>query len=165
MMKKAIFDKYVNAIAKQFNFTLDEMFMKSKEREKVDARQLLYYLCMERPIRISYIVRFLKEYNYDVGHSTIIHGYKEAKKIIESDYDYGMFIKNILKNSDFQTKISFKASETTIKTDLSVNKNNISKEKAIKELKNIKELLDLDLINKEEYEKKSKELKKIILEN
>tara|TARA_R110001606_G_scaffold394885_1_gene566249 strand:+ start:908 stop:1216 length:309 start_codon:yes stop_codon:yes gene_type:complete len=93
MMKKAIFDKYVNAIAKQFHFTLDEMFMKSKERDKVDARQILYYLCMERPIRISYIKRFLKEYNYEIGHSTIIHGYKEAKKLVENDPDYRDFVK------------------------------------------------------------------------
>ena len=37
------------------------------------------------------------------------------------------------------------------------------KENAIEELKRLKELLDLELITKEEYEKKSKELKKIIL--
>ena len=37
------------------------------------------------------------------------------------------------------------------------------KDKAIKELKKLKELLDLDLITKEEFEKKSINLKKIIL--
>jgi len=99
-MKKVIFDKYVNAVAKQFHFTLEEMFTKSKERDKVDARQILYYLCMERPIRISYIKKFLKIYNYDVGHSTIIHGYKEAKKLIESDADYGDFVKKTTLDAD-----------------------------------------------------------------
>ena len=38
-----------------------------------------------------------------------------------------------------------------------------SKNNAIEELKKLKELLDLDLITKEEFDKKSKELKKIIL--
>ena len=41
----------------------------------------------------------------------------------------------------------------------------INKEDAIKELKSLKELLDLELITQEEFDKKSKELKKIILGN
>ena len=39
------------------------------------------------------------------------------------------------------------------------------RENAIKELKDLKELLDLELITKEEFDKKSKELKKVILGN
>ena len=39
----------------------------------------------------------------------------------------------------------------------------ISKEKAIKEIKELKELLDSGIISKTEYNKKAKELKKIIL--
>ena len=101
-MKKAIFDQYVNAIAKQFHFTMDEMFLKSKRRDVVDARQILYYLCMERPIRISYIKRFLKEYNYEVGHSTIIHGYKQAKELINTAPGYKDFVNKT--TSDVNTK-------------------------------------------------------------
>ena len=41
----------------------------------------------------------------------------------------------------------------------------ITRNQAIKELKELKELLDLDLISKEEFEAKSKELKEIILGN
>lgn len=51
-------------------------------------------------------------------------------------------------------------------TNQSVNKtSDISKDNAIEELKKIKELFDLELITKEEFDKKSKELKKIILDN
>ena len=39
------------------------------------------------------------------------------------------------------------------------------KELALKEIKRLKELLDLELISKEEFEEKSKELKEIILGN
>ena len=42
---------------------------------------------------------------------------------------------------------------------------NKPKDQAIEELKKIKELLDLGLINQEEFDNKSKELKKIILNN
>tara|TARA_B110001454_G_scaffold10090_1_gene9516 strand:+ start:23 stop:1282 length:1260 start_codon:yes stop_codon:yes gene_type:complete len=42
---------------------------------------------------------------------------------------------------------------------------NDSKNNAIEELKKLKELLDLELITQDEFDKKSKELKKIILDN
>tara|TARA_R110000796_G_scaffold26700_4_gene73843 strand:- start:831 stop:1208 length:378 start_codon:yes stop_codon:yes gene_type:complete len=87
-MKKHIFDGYAKAIAEQFHLTLDQMFIKSKKREVVDARQMLYYLCMERPIRISYIQRFMEAQGHTVSHSTIIHGYKKAKEMIDTDVDY-----------------------------------------------------------------------------
>ena len=54
-MKGNIFEAYANAVAKQFHLELDEMFNKDKRRDLVDARQMLYYLCMERPIRVSYM--------------------------------------------------------------------------------------------------------------
>ena len=87
-MKKDIFDSYAKAIASQFHLTLDQMFDKTKKREIVDARQMLYYLCMERPIRISYIQRFMEEQGHSVAHSTIIHGYKRAKEMIDQDKDF-----------------------------------------------------------------------------
>ena len=87
-MKKHIFDAYATAIAKQFHLTLDQMFDKTKKREIVDARQMLYYMCMERPIRISYIQRFMEENGHSVCHSTIIHGHKKAKELIDQDKDF-----------------------------------------------------------------------------
>jgi chromosomal replication initiator protein len=92
-MKKEIFDKYAVAIAKQFHLTLDQMFDKTKRRDIVDARQMLYYLCMERPIRISYIQRFMEEQGYSCAHSTIIHGYRKAKQMIDIDKDFKDVVK------------------------------------------------------------------------
>ena len=91
-MKKEIFDKYSKAVAKQFNLTLDEMFSKTKRQDIVEARQILYYLCKERSIQFSYIQRFLEESDYKIRHSTIMHGYNQAKKLIENDPDYKDFI-------------------------------------------------------------------------
>ena len=51
-MKKDIFEIYANAVAKQFHLNLDQMFSDTRRRDIVDARQMLYYLCMERPIRV-----------------------------------------------------------------------------------------------------------------
>ncbi len=57
--------------------------------------------------------------------------------------------------------IQFKA----VKEENMATDNSNSKAEAIEELKELKNLLDLNLITKEEFDKKSKELKKIILGN
>ena len=75
-MKKEIFNNYADTIAKEFHLSLDEMFARSKKRDIVDARQMLYYLCMERPMRLR-------------------HGYKQAKKLIDSDPDYLNLVQKI----------------------------------------------------------------------
>ena len=87
-MKKEIFDAYALAVAKQFHLTLDQMMEKTQRRDCVDARQMLYYLCMERPIRISYIQRFMEDHGHPVSHSTIIHGYNRAKDMVDEDGDF-----------------------------------------------------------------------------
>ncbi len=97
-MKKEIFNKYSIAISKKFHLNQNEMFQKAKTPEVVDARKMLYFLCMERPIKIGYIRTYLKEKGFDVGHSTIINGYKKAKELITSDPDYNKLIKDIQAN-------------------------------------------------------------------
>ena len=97
-MKRDIFMAYATSVAEQFHLTLDQMFEKTKKRECVDARQILYYLCMERPIRISYIQRFMEENGHSVSHSTIIHGYKQAKELIDKDQDYKELLKYASQN-------------------------------------------------------------------
>ena len=99
-MKKEIFNQYSEAVAKQFHITLDEMFSKTKRQDIVEARQILYYLCKERPIRFSYIQRFLEESDYMIGHSTIVYGYNQAKKLIENDPDYKAFIDKTTNDAD-----------------------------------------------------------------
>ena len=46
-----------------------------------------------------------------------------------------------------------------------INPNSLTKKNAVEELKQLKELLDLGIITQHEFDKKSKELKKIILGN
>lgn len=92
-MKAEIFNTYATWIAKIFDIEESSMFEKSKKRELVDARQLLYYLCSERPIRVVYIQSYMSERGYNVGHSAIVHGIKVAKKRLSKDKDYKLIIK------------------------------------------------------------------------
>jgi len=60
------------------------------------------------------------------------------------------------------TSFRYKYDPTGKSGDAFLDKNEV-KENAINELKKLKELLNLDLITQEEYDKKAKELKQIIL--
>ena len=94
-MKKDIFNMYASRVAEKFHLTLDEMFVKNKTRDIVDSRQILFYLCVQRPIRISYIQKFLKDNGLELSHSTIIHGYKHAQKMIKEDEDWATMVDQI----------------------------------------------------------------------
>tara|TARA_R110001583_G_scaffold144185_14_gene296232 strand:+ start:450 stop:746 length:297 start_codon:yes stop_codon:yes gene_type:complete len=97
-MKRIIFEKYAVAVAKKFHLEIDSLFEKSKRRNQVDARQVLYLLCMERPIRLTLIKEYLAEHGYDVPMSTISHGYERAKEMVEADQDFAQVVKEIQEN-------------------------------------------------------------------
>tara|TARA_R100000935_G_C2827827_1_gene163329 strand:+ start:1628 stop:1933 length:306 start_codon:yes stop_codon:yes gene_type:complete len=98
-MKRNIFDSYANKVAKAFHVNLDNIFEKSKRRHLVDARQMLYLLCMEKPIRISYIKLYLAEQGYEVSHTTILYGYKRAKVQVAQDPEFKE-IYNLIKENE-----------------------------------------------------------------
>lgn len=94
-MKHDVFDSYVDLIVKKFRTTKEELFQKNKRRDLVDARQLLYYLCLRRNISVRYIQEYMKENGYSVPHSTIIHGINQAKFRMDQDYDYEPIVKSL----------------------------------------------------------------------
>ena len=87
-MKKGIFEEYVNKVINLFAITKEELFAKSKRRDLVDARHLLYYLCYHRPMQIRYIQNYMAENGYTVGHSSIIHGINQVSDKTTEDKDY-----------------------------------------------------------------------------
>ena len=97
-MNRDNFESYAVSVAKEFHLEMDNLFEKSKRRNLVDARQILYLLCMERPIRLSFIKSYLEDHGYDVPHSTIMHGYKKAKELVEQDPDYQYIVDKIKNN-------------------------------------------------------------------
>lgn len=87
-MKQDIFNQYVERITNRFGIKREELFSKSKKRELVDARHLLYYMCVKRPMRINYIQRYMADNGYDIQHSSIIHGVNMTISKIKNDKDY-----------------------------------------------------------------------------
>ena len=94
-MKVKIFQNYVDSVRQIFGLTEKEMFTKTKKRDVVDARHLLYYLCYTRPMRLKYIQDYMADKGYDVKHSTIIHGINIVEDKIKEDPDYKSVIQSI----------------------------------------------------------------------
>ena len=99
-MKRDIFEYYAHAIAKQFHISLEELFTQTKKGHIVDARQLLYLLCIKRNFKKSYIQTYLQEHGYTASHSTISYGIQQAEKLLKSDPDFASMIKNIQENDN-----------------------------------------------------------------
>lgn len=97
-MKSEIFNKYVEKVSSLFSITVDEFFSKSKKREIVDARQLVFYLCHQRLMKITYIKDYMLKSGLDIHHSTIIHGINAIKDKIDMDGDYISIINRIEKS-------------------------------------------------------------------
>ena len=91
-MKKEVFNMYAKGVAEVFNIDVAELFNKSRKRELVDARQLLYYLCYTRPMRISMIQDLMNEKGYETKHSPIINGIKSMKNKLKEDPDYRVLV-------------------------------------------------------------------------
>lgn len=87
-MKNLAFDGYVSKVCDVFDITKKELFTKSKRRDIVDARHLLYFLCFKRPMQIRYIQEYMGNKGYKVGHSSIIHGIEQVESKVTTDNDY-----------------------------------------------------------------------------
>lgn len=94
-MKKEIYDEYVGVVCDHFGITEDELFTKSKKTTFVDARHLLVYLCRTRGISVRYMVEYLADSGYEIGHSTVIHSYNEMMRRIEDDDDLRYIIERL----------------------------------------------------------------------
>ena len=88
-MKEKIFKKYVDEVCELYGIDQETLFTKTKRRDCVDARYLLYYLCSKRPMRLVYIQEYMGQNGYHIPHSSIHHGIAQVKKKIENnDKDY-----------------------------------------------------------------------------
>jgi len=96
-MKHDVFNQYVERVSDLFGISKDEIFSKSKKRELVDARHLVYYLCSKRPMQITYIQKYMNEAGYDIKHSSIIHGIASVEQKIAEDKDYVSVVKDVEK--------------------------------------------------------------------
>jgi len=96
-MKKHIFNDYVQNVCEKYDLEQADLFSKDKRTECADARHLLFYLCKERPIRVCFIQKYMKENGYRIDHSTIIYGHRKIASWIKKDRDMLKLVNEIKK--------------------------------------------------------------------
>lgn len=94
-MKKEVFTALMDVVATRFDLSPSQMLTKTKSRTIVDARQILWWVAKKRNIRVVAQQEYLKDMGFDVTHSTIIHGIKQAQKLIDADPDYKKLINDV----------------------------------------------------------------------
>lgn len=97
-MKRDLLEQYTEKIVGLFRISKEDFFSKTKKKELVDARQLLYFIAKDRMMNIVYIQNFMIENGHNVCHSTIIHGINNVRDKVETDEDYNKIINNINSN-------------------------------------------------------------------
>jgi len=97
-MKQDIFNQYVTKVVSLFSIKKEQLFSKSKKREIVDARQLLYYLCAKRPMSLRYIQKYMEDNGYTIHHPSLINGIARVEEKMKEDGDYVSIIKDIEKS-------------------------------------------------------------------
>tara|TARA_B100000900_G_scaffold36283_1_gene27169 strand:+ start:960 stop:1499 length:540 start_codon:yes stop_codon:yes gene_type:complete len=129
---------------------------------------LPYFICFSKFSN----KRFWKKHLYE-NESDDVNSYSQKKGSVINDIKSGAktFAKNVEEDSKSAIK-SFKKKSKSFYTNANktidnLNKNSsfktLDKDKAIDELKKLKELLDLGILSQQEYDTKSEELKSIIL--
>ena len=95
-MKRKRFDLYVEIILKEFGVSREMFFTKNKEREIVDARQMLYWACDISGFTIASIIRMMEENDYYIQYPSVKQGIDRMSKT--KDKDYAKFKKRICSN-------------------------------------------------------------------
>jgi hypothetical protein len=85
-MKKKRFDFYVEVILREFSISRDVFFRKTKEREIVDARQMLYWTCHKNNYSIASIIRMMSDNGYDIQYSSVRQGIDRIDETKDKDY-------------------------------------------------------------------------------
>ena len=94
-MKHEIFNQYVAKIAKLYRVEESELFVRSRKQEMVDARHMLFYLCVSRPIPAYSIKTYMAERGLSIQQSAITNGIRKIEKNISEDADYAQIISDI----------------------------------------------------------------------
>jgi chromosomal replication initiation ATPase DnaA len=97
-MKSDIFYQYVDRVVDLFRISREDLFSKTKRRDLVDARYMLYYLCINRPMSLTYVEKYMAENGYQIKHSTIIYGLSVMTERVREDFDYAQMVKEIEKS-------------------------------------------------------------------
>ena len=94
-MKLHYVEHYLEKVIKHSRLTEKEIFSKTKQMHIVQARRILYYLCIKKGITINELMQYLKQLNFDVAYNNIRSGIETTEKQIMNDPDLAEIIYNL----------------------------------------------------------------------
>jgi hypothetical protein len=86
-MKRIIFEKYVDKVCSIYGITREKLFIRSRVAHVNEPRYLLYYLCLNRGMRMCELMDLLEQNGLKVFNTSIYHGLKMVDKMRLMDRD------------------------------------------------------------------------------
>ena len=95
-MKQDIFNQYVTKVCDAFGINDEQtLFDTTRKQTIVDARHMLFYLCITRPITMYALIEYMSERGLPLQHSAIMNGVRKAENHKNKDKDYAQVLSNI----------------------------------------------------------------------
>jgi len=95
-MKQDIFNQYVTKVCDAFGISDEQtLFQTTRKQTIVDARHMLFYLCITRPITMYALIEYMSERGLPLQHSAIMNGVRKAENHKHKDRDYAQVLLNI----------------------------------------------------------------------
>ena len=96
MVKRKIFDKYVGMVEEALEISKEEIFTKTRKRENVEARDLLFYLCSMRNMRGNFILARCRENGLELDDSQVSRGKNKIEGLKDSDADWKELVNKLV---------------------------------------------------------------------
>jgi chromosomal replication initiation ATPase DnaA len=102
-MKREIFDRYVTKVADAYGVEEEVLFHTTRKQTVVDARHMLFYLCITRPMAIYVIREYMASRGLPIQQSAIMNGVRKAENHKHKDKDYAQVLSNIANTVKLQS--------------------------------------------------------------
>jgi len=95
-MKKALFNQFASMVAASYMLGNKKvLFQRTKRQDIVDARQMVWYLCIQRGLSLADIIRMMADSGLPLKHPAVINGIRKVEGRVNSDLDYKDFVEKI----------------------------------------------------------------------
>ena len=94
-MRKKQFNQILVQVEEIMGISKNVFLEKSKNRDHVEARDLLFYLCNQNNMRATTIQNFCHDLGYETDTSQISRGKFKIEKLISKDKEWSNLIKSI----------------------------------------------------------------------
>lgn len=97
-MKRGIFDRFLQEVIKHFRITAQDITKKNADKNTINARQTLVYLCRQRGMTNNEITEWLNDIGYECIHAHNSYSFRAMQIKIGQDEDIQILVDRINNN-------------------------------------------------------------------